>query len=57
MRDIYTHHYIYIYIYIERERERERYLIRTYHIAHSTQYSVVVYMGKKAKKEWIYVYV
>ena len=28
-----------------------------YSTGNSTQYSVVAYMGKESKKEWIYVYV
>ena len=28
-----------------------------YSTGNSTQYSVVTYMGKESKKEWIYVYV
>ena len=28
-----------------------------YSIGNSTQYSVMTYMGKESKKEWIYVYV
>ena len=31
-------------------------LIRPYCIAQGTQYSVMAYMGKESKKEWIYVY-
>ena len=33
--------------------------MRTYCIAQGTltQYSVLTYMGKESKKEWIYVYV
>ena len=28
-----------------------------YNTGNSTQYSVMAYMGKESKKEWIYVYV
>ena len=28
-----------------------------YSTGNSTQYSVMIYMGKESKKEWIYVYV
>ena len=28
-----------------------------YSTGNSTQYSVMTYMGKESKKEWIYVYV
>ena len=28
-----------------------------YIIGNSTQYSVIIYMGKESEKEWIYVYV
>ena len=28
-----------------------------YNTGNSTQYSVITYLGKESKKEWIYVYV
>ena len=44
---------IYIVLYIKQITKRNL----LYSTGNSTQYSVITYMGKESKEEWIYVYV
>ena len=44
---------IYTLLYIKQITNKDL----LYSTGNSTQYSVMAYMGKESKKEWIYVYV
>ena len=44
---------IYTLLYIKQITDKDLW----YSTGNSTQYSVVTYMGKESKKEWIHVYV
>ena len=44
---------IYTLLYIKQRTNKDL----PYSTGNSTQYSVMAYMGKESKKEWIYVYV
>ena len=43
----------YIILYIKQRTNKDL----PYSTENSTQYSVMTYMGKESKKQWIYVYV